>query len=475
MKNRIRFFINLAIFFIVLSCTMKNSMQKYGKEKKENNLLKNFGFLILSCFLISGFISGVEGCANTCSKYGMADNNDEHAIKLTSISDINAAPGETASVPVTVKNTGDFDERDIEIYISNLPDGWISKTLKIDRLLAHESKTAMLEINVPKNASLEKYGLKAEVENSKDSDYEKFTLIVEYECTKDTECKNTQFCENNRCENKKNLGEKCKGDNECTSDLCNDFCAECKTDTNCFGNTECTNGSCVEKKQAVEQEKIEDVKTSMNAARSAIINTSNAIDKATGNGMDTENSEIKLFEAKDKLEEADNSFNARDYENAIKDARSAKLLADEARKIADESEKKTMPLEFLAPEEVKTGEDTIIKVTSNKESVEGAEIIIKGTNYSYKTDINGEIKFKLDKEGANLIEINKEGYESESFVLNVKKESGVAKSNIEKSVITFQKNEDGETNERNYSWLWALIVLPVIGVISLFVIKIVRN
>ncbi len=365
-----------------------------------------------------------------------------HEIKITAVQDVSLKAGETAKVNVTIKNTGEYQESNLHVYVLGLPSDWSAKTVDISELKRGEDKTITIEILMPKNTAPTTYRLRARVDN-RDSDEKEFKITVLPECTKDGECGDQQYCKSNICKNKKALGEKCEADKECASSLCIDICIKCKKDSDCPEGKECKNNSCVEKVIVIVISK-EDAEDAINKTSSAISEAGTAINKAKSEGKKTENAEIKLNEAEDKLNAANASFKVEDYKNAKKDAEDATNKANEATKLIEEAGTPIKVLNVSVPEKADIGGEVVIKVTSNGNPVDTADVKVEGK--TYRTDANGGVKVKFDKDGSKVIEISKEGYESTTLTIEVQKEKGV-----------------------DYTWLWILVLLIITGLILFLV------
>ncbi len=432
-------------------CNSSNICQ--GKFAGETNCLYDYECSSGSCYngkckpyCGDGECNAHESCyscsqdCGTCSSGG--GGGGYHEIKITAVQDVSVKAGETAKVNVTMKNTGEYQESNLHVSVLGLPSDWIAKTVDISELKRGEDKTITLEIVMPKNVVPTTYRLRARVDN-KDSDEKEFKITVLPECTKDGECGDQQYCKNNICKNKKALGEKCEDDKECTSSLCIDICIKCKKDSDCPEGKECKNNSCFEKVIVIVTSK-EEAEGAINKASSAISEAGTAINKAKSEGKKTENAEIKLNEAKDKLNAANASFKAEDYKNAKKDAEDATNKANEATKLIEETGTPIKVLNVSAPEKADIGGEVVIKVTSNGNPVDTADVKVEGK--TYKTDADGVLKVKFDKEGLKAIEISKEGYESKTLTIEVQKEKVV-----------------------DNTWLWVLGVLIIIGLILFLV------
>ncbi len=92
------------------------------------------------------------------------DGGRYHKLQYT-VEDLRIRPGGTGRLYLNVTNTGDYDETNISIYLSNLLDGWKIRYAESIDLKKNENKKLFLELEVPEEQELRDYLLLAGVGN----------------------------------------------------------------------------------------------------------------------------------------------------------------------------------------------------------------------------------------------------------------------------------------------------------------------
>lgn len=431
----------------------KNNKNKIlsGEDKKKVNLFGKFVFLFAAVFLLlslsvltAHYVEGKPGCPSCTGNY-------EHDMRIIDVQEVSVAAGKTAKVNVTIENTGNYDEEDLIVYVSDMPPGWVSKSINISELRKGEFEIITLEIIIPLYTTPRIYRMKVKADN-RVSDVKRFRIEVTsgtkvQECSRDSECGDNQYCQYSVCKSKKILGEECLNDKECLSNLCNTVCAEYLNKTH----------EAEPITETINKTEIEDMECAINNAQLAINNAKNAIDEADEAGKETADAKAKLDEAKKALDEAKNSFESEDYKNTLIYAEEGEFLASEAEKFSEEAKRQVLPLDVSAPENAKTEEEVIIKVMSNGNPIGGIEIKIGENNYS--TDTSGEVKVKFDTGGQKLIAVNNAGYEKKSVLVYV--EEGEVSDPM----------DDGKKDGADDSWLLIPGLLMILLIIILLFMK----
>ena len=156
------------------------------------------------------------------------------SIKPVSRKTYSLISGSSLSIDFRIKNTGDYDEKDVKVYIKSLPEGLESTTETID-IDEGKKKTVTLVLEAT-DAEPDTYRLRAVAKNDKYSDSEKFTLKV-LPCSRDSQCAWNESCSNGTCKPV-----------ECACGVVgNHSCApyECCSDSDCATGESCSNNVCV--------------------------------------------------------------------------------------------------------------------------------------------------------------------------------------------------------------------------------------
>ncbi|MBN2517712.1 MAG: hypothetical protein JXB14_02620 [Candidatus Altiarchaeota archaeon] len=144
-----------------------------------------------------------------------------------------ANKGERLELDVLVRNRGDYNERDVLVYLSGLPEGWTSTNETIS-LEEREEKTVTLTIHISPEASGSNRLL---LRLSNDENRDKETVIFDVKpCSRDSDCPG-MFCEQGVC-----VEEECDcgffENGECVA-------YECCSNSDCGSGERCADHVCV--------------------------------------------------------------------------------------------------------------------------------------------------------------------------------------------------------------------------------------
>ncbi len=394
---------------------------KIIKTRAANILLVSSGVLLLLSSLLLLSTNIYAGCSCVPDK---EFSTGSHEIFISKIPTVALKPGGSTKLNITIINNGDYTEDNLNISIVGLRYGWIIKSEPV-KLKEDTRKTIEIEISAPNYAKVGRYNLTLKVSNRETERWfaeetGEFTLILIPKCRSDNECNKTSYCSNNSCTNKKVLNETCAANNECMSKFCVNFCVECKTNKDCINEWFCINNSCIDGSVIMTGELMNNATNLINNSSFAISEAYNFVDLAKKEGKLTKDAEIRLMDSVYKLNSANDSFNARNYKDAVRYAKESINRAAEAKKLAMDAEKPPeIPKIFNSSfsGEAVVGNEIIIKITSNETPVEGAEVTFNWR--IYRTNSSGEATIKLSFGGTQKADIFKEGYESKSVTLDV--------------------------------------------------------
>ncbi|MBD3397641.1 hypothetical protein GF412_00710 [Candidatus Micrarchaeota archaeon] len=171
-------------------------------------------------------------------------HHKDHKLFIPPIDSYSIVTGEEFSLELVVENRGDYKEEDVEVYISECPEGFSCGSGFIDSIKKGDEENASLLVSVGLIGS---YVLEVCAEND-DADYcREFFLQVLPECEEGEGCPGEEYCEGGYWVPKKEAGEECGDGCWCLSGICeNGVCVLCETDDDCEDDEECSGGYCEE-------------------------------------------------------------------------------------------------------------------------------------------------------------------------------------------------------------------------------------
>jgi hypothetical protein len=177
----------------------------------------------------------------TCVPPTPPDGGKDHKLYVPPIPAQEMQSGTPFELNITVENRGDYREDDVEVSITNCPDGFACGIALIPKISKWEEEQVALEID---GGSPGSYVLEVCAEND-DADYcREFILNVLPEC-EEGECPEDEYCENGEWVGKHEAGEPCEDDCWCLSGICeNGVCVLCETDEDCDDDEQCSDGYC---------------------------------------------------------------------------------------------------------------------------------------------------------------------------------------------------------------------------------------
>ncbi|MCX8200144.1 MAG: hypothetical protein N3G76_01610 [Candidatus Micrarchaeota archaeon] len=174
---------------------------------------------------------------------GPSGGGDAHRLYIYPIGAVVVKSGSHFTVSALVKNTGEFTEKDISVYVASCPVGFSCGSSYIPLLEKGKSK----DVGVALVAGMPGERVISICAKSTHATYCREMIIrVLPQCSVDADCAPGEYCDNGICTAKKPDGEKCSAKNECKSNVCvGGYCARCETSGDCAANEQCSGGSCI--------------------------------------------------------------------------------------------------------------------------------------------------------------------------------------------------------------------------------------